>query len=454
MGIRITVIGAGSRSFGPRMIRDILLSQELCDTGVELVLMDTVPDHLPENENYAHHVMERLNRKIKVTKTTQLEEALKGADFVVCAFEADRYLYWSQDFHIPRKYGFKQIYGENGGPGSIFHALRNMGPLMHIAEMMSKLCPQAPMLNFSNPEHKLCEAVNRLTGIQVIGLCHGYFMGKHQISKILGLPDADIIGRACGMNHFTFFQSLQNKKTGEDLYPQLAEVEKRTRWTSEWHELALGRTLFRLFGLWPSPGTNHYGEYMSWANEFMASQLHFYYDAQEGAPWETKNIPDFVYTIDRAQTAPAWQSLPEKDNSHTQHKLDSGSTDILVSDEMAVPIIEGMVFNKVRELEAVNIRNRGAIPNLPDDMVVEVPAICDKAGVKAVQMAALPEAIAALIRTQGSINKILVEAFAEKSKHKLLQAILLEPTVDSYKQAVLMMNEMLELQKAVLPELK
>jgi alpha-galactosidase len=101
----------------------------------------------------------------------------------------------------------------------------------------------------------------------------------------------------------------------------------------------------------------------------------------------------------------------------------------------------------------VNVPNRGAIPNLPDDLVVEVPARADGGGLHPVQMAPLPEAIAALIRTQASIHQLTVEAYAEGSKDKLLQAVLLEPTVDSYRRAVDMVDEFLSLQKALLPEM-
>ena len=117
MSIRIAVVGAGSRSFGPATIRDVLLSDALNEVGVELVLMDVAAEHLPAREAYARSVGQRLGRSAGISSTTDLDEALRGADYVVTAIELDRYLYWSQDFHIPRHYGFMQVFGENGGPG-------------------------------------------------------------------------------------------------------------------------------------------------------------------------------------------------------------------------------------------------------------------------------------------------------------------------------------------------
>jgi alpha-galactosidase len=447
--IKVAFIGAGSRSFGPAVIRDLLLSEALVERGVELALMDIVPEHLPENEQYAAWAMEKLNRRIGISKTTSLAEALDKADFVIVGLEVDRYKYWSMDFHIPRKYGFKQVYGENGGPGSMFHALRNMGPIVAVAKQMEQQCPEAWMLNFSNPEQRLCEAVNRLTGIKVAGLCHGVFMGEQQISEILSIPREKLHTKACGLNHFTFFQEIRHKDNGEDLYPELRKVESSAPWPTRWHELSLGRVLFRTFGLWPSPATNHYGEYIHWAPEFMASELHFYYDAMEGKPWETGRIPEFVYTIDGLNTDRPWQADEQSLTSqHLEHEDDTLGS----SGELAIPIMEGIIFNEARELGAVIVENRGYIPNLPNGAAVEVPASVDRNGISPINMAPLPEALAALMRTQCSIQQLLVEAYAERSRKKLLQAILLDPTVDSYRQAVEMMNEMIGLQQELLPQ--
>ena len=445
--VKIALIGAGSRSFGPATIRDVLLSAPLAERGVELVLMDKVADHLEEVEAYARHVCRQLGHSAQVQATTQLERALEGADFVVTAIEVQRFLYWSQDYHLPRHYGFRQVFGENGGPGSLFHALRNMGPTVHIARTMEQLCPQALLLNYTNPEHKLCEAVTRLTSIQAVGLCHGVFMGQRQLAQILEIPQEELDTAACGINHLTFFQRIRHRSTGEDLYPRLRRVDLEGDDLAHWHEFGLGRVLLRRFGLWPSPATNHYGEYIRWAEEFMASELQYYYDPAQGHPWETGKIPDFVYTIDKVDTARPWHR-PEAQ----PRKLEE--MPLRASGELAAPIMEALSCGVQRELAAINVPNQGYIPELPEGLVVEVPALADAQGLHPCQMEALPEAIAALIRVQASIHKLLVEAFAERSKAKLLQALLLDPMVDSYRRAVALLEEMLRLQRDILPPLE
>lgn len=449
--LKIAIIGAGSRDFGPAMIKDIFLSDLMVEFEVELVLMDIVGKHLEQNEKFAHFVLEKLNRKAKISATTRLHEALTGAGFVIAAIEVERYQYWAMDFHIPRKYGFKQVYGENGGPGGIFHALRNLGPMLEVARTMEQLCPDAWLLNFTNPEQKLCEAINRLTNIKVAGLCHGVFMGRHQVAQMLEMKPEDVDVRACGINHFTFFQEIRDKNTGEDLYPALREAEKTGNILSNWHEIGLGRVLFNLYGLWPSPGTNHYGEYIRWAEEFLAPELQFYYDPINGNPWETKNYPKHLYTIDWIKTS----ELKMKDSTDPSGThVSAFERPVEKSEELAIPIIEGLMLDRKLELQAVILPNRGLMSQMPPEATVEVPALVDKNGIHPFTMPPLPDGLAGMLQTQCVLNKLLVDAFEQKSKRLLLQTILLDPVVDSYKNAVFMVNEMLELQKDILGEYK
>ncbi|MAJ31967.1 MAG: alpha-galactosidase [Flavobacteriaceae bacterium] len=455
--IKIAYIGAGSLQFGPMIVQDILMSNILSKNGLKIFLMDIEKSHLDHVLAHGEYVNKELARNAEIVTTTDRDEAIKDADFVICALEKDRNVYWSQDFHIPRKYGFDQVYGENGGVGSLFHALRNIKVIMDLARKMQGLCPNAILLNFSNPEHKICEAVTRLTSIKAVGLCHGVFMGREQLSKLLEVPLVDLQTKACGINHFTWFQEIKKKSTGEDLYPKLKQIEQKGDWLADWHELALGRILFRRFGQWPSPASNHYGEYLRWAGEFVIPQLQFFYDPYDGHPWENNQIPEGVYTVDRVNYEREWTKdwskklLPVGSTEEIQLQNADGS--FKSSGEIATLIMESVVTDKKEWLEAVNVPNKGAIPNLPDDLVVEVPAYSDASGIHPVKMQAIPEGIAATIRLHASIHQLLVEAYNEQSKDKLLQAILIEPTVNSYRNAVQMCNEMISLQEEVLPPL-
>src|SRR6516162_4005349 len=195
--IIIALIGAGSRSFGPETVRDVLLSEALAEHHVNLRLMDIVADNLSDIGRYAKSLAEKLGRNCEISTITSLEAALDGAQFVVTAVEIGRSLYWAQDYHIPRKYGFRQVFAENGGPGSLFHALRAMKGMVHIARTMERICPDAILLNYTNPMHKVCDAITTLSNTRCVGLCHGVWMGMEQVSYILDKPVDEIEMEAC-----------------------------------------------------------------------------------------------------------------------------------------------------------------------------------------------------------------------------------------------------------------
>ncbi len=451
--MKIVLVGAGSREFGPATLRDIYLSEALAERDVEVTLMDLDAEELATTQAYAESLSSRTDRSHAVSSTTDLAKALDGADFVVMAIEVNRYFYWAQDFHVPRTFGFKQIYGENGGPGGLFHALRNMGPSIEIAREMEARCPDAWLLNYTNPLTKLCEGQTRLTSTKVVGLCHGICHGKEQVCRLLEHPQEDLCGYACGLNHFTWFQELRSHGTGEDLYPRLKQREKEAHWLSDWDEIALSRILLRSFGLFPSPGANHIGEYVRWADDFLGSSLlQFFYDPREGDPWETGEVPTWLYNLsDHPTDAPLFPDGPLARLKPSREDRETSGGEIKPSGELAIPIIEGLACDVERELAAVNVPNQGWIPGLPDGAVVEVPATVGPDGLIPRTMGPLPEAVLALLRTQVSINKLLVEAYEESSRSKLLQALLLDPTCHSYRQSVHLIDRMFELQSDILP---
>ncbi len=462
--VTIAIIGAGSVVFSKGTIGDILLSEVLTRCPIELRLMDIAPARLAGVEQFATANAAKLDRQLTATATTDLRAAVAGADFVVTAFEVNRYQHWAQDFHIPRKYGFAQIYGENGGPGGMFHALRNMGPLLEVARAMEELCPQAWLINYSNPEAKLVQAVATLTKVKVAGMCHGVFMGREQVSALLELPEEQIETAACGLNHFAWFQQIRHKQTGEDLYPRLREQERRAHWLARWDELALSRILFRTFGLWPYPGTNHSGEYLRWAGPFMATEgMQYFYDPAEprahlgaqAAPAIASDSPAlpgaFVYDLAGRPTETPLYGAEHVTQVYPTWESVTDEASLRPSGEEGVRIMEGIIGGAPRAIATVNMANHGSIPGLPDAMVVEAPAVADGGGLHLQQMAALPTGITAMLALQGQINALLIEAYVERSRRKLLQALLIDPTVASYSNAVALIDEMCEVQQGILP---
>lgn len=453
--IKIAIIGAGSVSFCPATVTDILYNEAINTLPLEIALMDIKEEALEASFNFCKKLRDKRNPNAKITATLQLKEALEGADFVITAIEKDRYHYWSQDFHIPRQYGFRQIYGENGGPGGMLHTLRNLGPMLEIAHAMEEVCPDAYLINYTNPEAKLVEMISKATKIKAVGLCHGEWWGVYQVAHMLGMKMEDIETEACGLNHFGCITKIIDKKTGKDLYPLLKEKEKGKPKLASWDHDALSRIMLRLYGVWMYPGANHIGEYMAWSDGFLASALmQYFYDPANENPWADKNNPlEFIYTIDSVAGRDWETEMFKKETKDVFEEAFTASDNYQTSNEYGVPIIEAIAFNKPLRVGAVNVMNEGYAPNLPNGMVVEIPALIDGNGIHPQKTERIPTAIASMIATQGTISELLYEAYVEKSRNKLLQAVMLDPTVSSYNNAVAMINQLFELQKDILPEM-
>lgn len=456
--LKIALIGAGSVSFALGALHDMVLSKRLQkEVQLEVALMDIVEANVERTYQYALNMKEAFDSTMEIWQTTDLTKAVDGADFVITAIEVERYLYWSQDFHIPRQFGSKQIYGENGGPGSMFHTLRNLGPMLEIAKAMEKVCPNAWLINYTNPEAKLVEAISKLTTIKVVGLCHGLDMGIDQLSEFLEISKEHIGVEGGGLNHFGFFTRIWDKRTGEDLYPLFKEKEGKANRLAKFEHVGLSRTMYHIYGYYPYPGTNHIGEYVSYADDFYAGlSLQYRYEPVQETLWEkSSREAEFIYCasgnnldgeyFDKEMTQALW----------TEEAYRFDREKVQISHEYAIPIIEAIFFGEELALNAVNMPNHGAIEGLPEDMVVETQAIADQDGIRLVPMEIkLPTAVLGMIHIQGTIHKLLIEAFVEQSKTKLLQAILLDPQAPTYYQACAMIDRMCELQKDILPKLE
>ncbi|MBE5777325.1 MAG: alpha-galactosidase [Clostridiales bacterium] len=448
--LKFVIIGAGSVCFCPATVADILLNENITSVPLSIALMDIDERALRASETFAREAIQVSGKEVTLTATINLREALVDADFVISAIEVDRYYYWSMDFHIPRRYGFRQVYGENGGPGSMFHTLRNLPPTLEIAHAMEEICPDAWLLNYTNPEAKLVEGVLKGSKIKAVGLCHGEGIGLDQVSQILGVPREDIDADVAGLNHFGWFTRLTKKSTGEDLYPLLKEREGKMDWLAHWDELGLSRLMLRTYGLFPYPGTNHVGEYIAWSDAMLAStQIQYFHDPVRNDPWSKGGkVPEFVYNF---QDNPTGRELFPVEEDWYEGAFHVHDGKLYGSGEYGIPIAEAIAFDIPRHIGAVNVQNFGLIPNVMEGMVVEVPADVDGNGIHPQKCPELPGAVAAMINTQGAIHKLVLEAYHEQSRNKLLQAMLLDPTVSNYNNAVALINEMCERQKELLP---
>ena len=428
--LKIVAIGAGSVSFGGVILTDVLGSAEFNDFDCSLILVDINAESLARMKALADLLKAHFNSQVNISATTDRREALPGADYVITSVAVNRYQLWEQDFRIPLAYGFLHAEGENGGPGAVFHTMRSLELMIPIARDVEDLCPDALLINFTNPESRVVMALNRLTKVKTVGLCHGVFGTRWFVGHVLDRPEDELDIVTGGLNHFFWVLRISDKLTGEDLHPKFLD---RIANGPEIPELPpLARKMLEVFGLLTYPADKHPGEYLSFAYEFT------------GLEWthgqESRSVP----------REPRPELNPLDPYIRLEKPLDETMT--TKSPELHVPIILGTELDRGTFLPAVNMLNTDHfVENLPRDAVVEVPATVDRSGIHPMHVGPIPEALAAFSRTQISIQKLVVEAYATRSRNLLMQALLLDPLVNSVHKAELMLDEMLSLQKDYLP---
>ncbi|MFA5863119.1 MAG: alpha-glucosidase/alpha-galactosidase [Phycisphaerae bacterium] len=426
---KIVLIGAGSRCFGPRMIVDILNTKELQGKNFTLTLVDEDLTALDLAAKLAHRVKKHTGTDIAIEKSQDRLTALPNATYVITSVAKNRMALWEQDFRVPLSYGFKHCLGENGGPGALFHALRSFELVIPICRDIEKICPQALLLNFTNPEARVLNAICHLTKVKAVGICHGVFSAIQLICDLLGRPREELQIISAGMNHLYCMLKIIDKKTGKDL---LADVLNKIKSDTSVKLPPLVRKMAEIFDIITYASDDHIGEYLSYAWEFTGTKWHYGQECKKVSK-DNKEEPSLLEIY-----------------SNEANPLEGDI--MLPSGEITVPIICDIELNRPSFREAVNVLNTERyIENLPTDAVIEVPAMVDGSGIHPMKVGPIPESFACYIRTHFTVHKFLTEAYRTKSKKMLLRALLMDPNVNSITAAEKMLDDMLDLQKEFLP---
>lgn len=414
---KIVFLGASSASFGMSMFRDLFSTRDLA--GSTLVLVGRNAERLERSTRLAKLLNETSGAGFKIEATTDWRAALDGAEFVVHSTAIDRNRLWKLDFEVPRKFGIRHTLGENGGPGGLFFTLRTLPVVFDFVREIELRCPRATFINFSNPESRIVLALGQYSRLNSLGLCHGIFMARDNVARILGLPKERVDVWGAGLNHFQCLMQIRDRETGEDLYPLLREREK----SFDPSFSPLTRKLFHAFGYWLGCGDGHVGEYFSFGWE--AGEGGYNFDWDEGERAKLVRMIDDV--LAGKTKMPDWWSTP--------------------SGERAVTIISAMLHNRKQLIESAVIHNRQVIPNLPANAAVEVPVVADIAGIHPVSLGPLPDGVAKAMTIQVQVQQMAVEAAMHGSKELALQALLLDPVVNSEDAARGLLDELWEVNK-------
>ena len=432
MSRKIALIGAGSAMFGLGTVGDILRSKTLVDSTI--VLNDINPDALSFVKGIASDYVSKNDLPFKVEATTSLDDALRDADFCLISIEVgDRHALWEQDWKIPMQYGFRQVYGENGGPGGLFHALRITPAILNICERVMAICPDAYVFNLSNPMIRISHAVHtRFPDLRYVGVCHEVASLIEHLPIMLETPISNIAIKAGGFNHFSVLVEAHYKDSGRDAYPDIRErapdyFAAAPAVFGYVGERKLFQEILKHFNYLPITTDSHFGEYIPWAASAVDHQgiLEFYR---------------------------SYRNAMQSNHDEALRRIAEGTP----ADEYwrVVPIMEGILTNSGHEELALNLPNDDLIPYLPADQIVEVPAFVDKDGIHGVKLDDYPAAFAALLMNQVAVNNMTTEAILSQSKAAALQALLVDPLTQDINAARDLLKTMLSLQQNYLGYLK
>ena len=398
---KIVFIGAGSVVFTQGLLADLLAYPEL--HAARIVLHDIDPERLRVAEAVAHRIAAERGARPEITAEPDRKIALDGADFVINMIQVGGHDATVTDFEIPARYGLRQTIADTIGVGGVFRALRTFPVLDAIAADMAAVCPDALLLNYTNP---MAMNVWYLSGKvrNVVGLCHSVYWTMQGLAELVAVPYDEITYLAAGVNHQAWV--LRFERDGENLYDRLdaaverdAELRRRVR-----------VEMYRRLGYYPTETSEHSAEYVSWLLRHDAEIDRLRIPVGDYLGISAENVREYERTREAVRTG---AELPVEGTG-----------------EYAPQIIHSMVTGTPRVVYG-NVVNDGLIANLPPGCVVEVPCAVDGSGVRPTRVGALPPQLAALNRTYVSVNELTVRAALEGRPEYVRHAVMVDPNASA-----------------------
>lgn len=435
---KVAFIGAGSFEFTRTLVRDILTFPRLADATI--CLMDIDSERLRFIEQAVRRIVREGTYPAKVETTTDRRRALDGADAVLCTILAGGVQVWRHDIEIPKSYGVDTNIGDTRGVSGVFRALRTIPVMIDICRDMERLCPDAILLNYTNPMAMLCRAMQRETKVKVTGLCHSVQGTAEMLARWIGAPEGEIDYLCAGINHQAWYLGLRWK--GKDAYPLLrAAMEEPAIYNEE----IVRNEMFLHLGYYVTESSGHNSEYNWWFRK-RPDLIEKY--CTHGTGW---NPGLYGYILDEyLAREKTWKEV-------IQAWLDDPKPlDLKREKEYAAAIINAYAGGEPFRFNG-NVPNRHLITNLPLDACVEVPVFADRQGFHPVPVGALPAQCAALVNLSVAIEEMAVDACLSGDPRKVFHAVAYDPlsaAVLSLAEIRRMVNEMLEKNRDFLPTFK
>jgi alpha-galactosidase/6-phospho-beta-glucosidase family protein len=456
MGPRITIVGGGSYQWTPKLLADFVNTPALHDARI--VLHDIDPAGLPRMVDLAHHLAELRGITLTASGTTDRGAALDGADFVVVNISTGGFASMRHDLEIPERHGVRQTVGDSVGPGGVVRALRNIPVFLDLATDVAERCPDAWVLNLTNPMTTICRALTRETPLKSVGLCHEVTITQFLLSLLLDVGFMDLTLTVGGVNHLPFVTAVD--VAGDDGLARLRAVvddaearrheplamaipdgldfEKRSEgpdWTkgdllAHWR---VKLELFDRFGVLPGAGDRHVAEFFP---NFLTEESGW------GARWGVG-----LTTIeDRERDQQA--HVAALDAMLTRREVES-----LPSGEMVAPVIQCLVLDQPGRFP-LNVPNDGQVADLPLGATVESMCVVNANGVRGRDSVVLPAPLAECLRRVSASQELTVDAAISGDRDAAFAAMLLDPLTSrlDYDAIAVMTDEMLDATAPWLPQ--
>lgn len=406
--MKITFIGAGSTVFAKNVLGDCLLAENL--PCFEIALLDIDAERLEDSFVLISKLRDKYKpavtvKKYLATDEKQTEEAFAGASYVINAIQVGGYDPCTiTDFEIPKKYGLRQTIADTLGIGGIFRGLRTIPVMKKYADVMEKVCPNALLLNYTNPMSILTGYMQQYTKVKTVGLCHSCQVVVSQINEHLQVPELnDARFTLAGINHMCWLLTLEDKD-GNDLYPLFKE---------KFNEVKPERDLVRLEIM------NRFGYYNTESSEHTAEYHPYFIKDNHPELIERFHIPLDEYITRCINQIQGWKNLREEIMSPENVKHER-------SREYGSHIIEACETGKPCKIYG-NVQNTGLITNLPANACVEVPIMVDENGLNPCVVGDLPDQLAGLNMTHIAVHNMAIKAAATLEKEYIYMAAYLDP---------------------------
>ena len=432
---KVVIVGAGSLVFSSRLTADILTYDAFANAHFALVDVDA------ERLQYAEKIVQRIFKEgnysqATVSTHTDRREAFQDADYIIISILIGGFEAIKSEIDIPMKYGIDQCIGDTLTPGGIMRCLRTLPALVEMAHDIMDVCPDAHVLNYTNPMSMLIWGMQEAEpDLKLVGLCHSVQGGASEWAKRLDVPLESVNYVCAGINHEAFYLSFEHE--GKNMLP---EIRKLALKPEIWKGDSTRMEYVKHFGYPVTESSGHVSEYNPWFRkdkETVAKYCDNSVSTWNGGHGFIKELYDRPDWRERMQKMADWEEPISLERSH-----EYGSMIVNAIETGEPTVIYG------------NVRNNGVIENLPQDAVVEVPCLVDKNGIQPTWIGELPSHLAAINKKQIEVQRLAVEAVQTQDPEKVFQAMAMDPltgmsaTLDEIRA---MTRELMEAHKQWIP---